>query len=220
MKLIVIIATAVLSLSSAVAQQSKTMTHTLKPLPYSINALEPNMSAETLEYHWGKHLATYISNLNGLIVDTEFANSSLEDIVRGATGAIFNNGAQALNHEIFFESFSPTPQSHPTGKLLKAIDNQFGSFDKFKEQFTKSSIGLFGAGWNWLAVDSNGALQIVSESNAGNPLTKGLTPLLGVDVWEHSYYIDFRNRRADYLTAFWNIVDWKVIDARYDEATK
>lgn len=201
---------------AATAQNPKTMKHELKPLPYAITALEPAMSAETLSFHHGKHLLTYVTNLNNLIVNTDFEQSTLEDIVKRAEGAIFNNGAQVMNHEMFFATFSPKPQTHPQGHLLASINASFGSLEQFKEDFTKASLGLFGSGWVWLAADSNGGLQIISEPNAGNPLRKGLVPLLCADVWEHTYYIDYRNRRADYLKAFWSIVDWRVVDARYD----
>ena len=191
------------------------MTHTRPPLPYAMDVLAPKMSKETLEYHYGKHLQTYIDNLNNLIKGTPYENMTLEEISVKADGPIYNNGAQAWNHAFFFNSFSPTPKSVPEGALAEAIKRDFSSFDAFKEQFGKAAIGLFGSGWTWLAADKDGKLVIVSESNAGNPLKKGLIPLLGIDVWEHSYYIDYRNRRADYVKNFWDIVDWKVIEKRF-----
>ncbi len=193
------------------------MTHAMPKLPYAMDALEPNMSQETLEYHYGKHLQTYINNLNNLVIGTKYENSPLEYIVSNADGPLFNNAAQAWNHTFFFESFSPTPQQAPTGKLLEAINRDFGSFDAFKEQFTKAAVGIFGSGWAWLVTNDAGVLSIVSESNAGNPLTKGLRPLLTCDVWEHAYYIDYRNSRPNFLNAFWNVVDWEKIEKRYEE---
>ena len=162
------------------------MTHTLPPLPYAMDALAPKMSKETLEYHYGKHLQTYIDNLNNLIKGTPYENMPLEEICVKADGPIYNNGAQAWNHAFFFNSFSPTPKSAPEGALAEAIKRDFSSFDAFKEQFGKAAIGLFGAGWTWLAADKDGKLVIVSESNAGNPLKKGLIPMLGIDLLEHS----------------------------------
>lgn len=212
MKTLLIALTTLVSLG---AQSQNAMTHIIKPLPYKINALEPHMSQQTLEYHWGKHLQTYINNLNNLIKGTEFENSSLQDVVMRAEGGIFNNGAQAYNHELFFDQFSPVAKLAPSGALMAAIDEQFGGLASFKEQFTKSALSLFGAGWTWLAADKDGKLLIVNESNAGNPLRKGLKPLFGADVWEHSYYLDYQNRRADYLTAFWNILDWRVVEKRF-----
>lgn len=191
------------------------MVHVLPQLPYAEDALAPRMSKETIEYHYGKHHKAYIDNLNKLIVGTPYENMPLEEIIVKSDGPIFNNAAQAWNHTLFFLSFSPTPKSMPSGALAEAINRDFGSFDAFKEQFSKEAAGLFGSGWTWLAEDSKGKLSIVSESNAGNPLKKGLTPLLGIDVWEHSYYIDYRNRRADYIKNFWDLVDWSVVDKRY-----
>lgn len=191
--------------------------HTLPPLPYAKNALEPVMSQETIEYHHGKHVQAYVDNLNRLIVGTPFANATLEDISKKADGGIFNNGAQIYNHQIFFDSFAPESSAKhaPTGSLMAAIDRDFGSFDNFKTQFAQSANGQFGSGWTWLVADAGGKLRIVSYSNAGNPLKEGQKPLLGVDVWEHSYYIDYRNKRADYVENLWRIVDWNVIEGRY-----
>lgn len=192
--------------------------HELPKLPYSIDALDPKMSQETLEYHYGKHYKAYIDNLNALIPGTPYADLSLEEIVvKAPDGPIFNNAGQALNHQLFFLGMSPTPQSRPSGALAAAIDKAFGSFDQFKAQFAKAAAGVFGSGWAWLATDKDGNLCITAEANAGNPLRHGLIPLMGLDVWEHSYYIDYRNRRADYITNYWDLVDWKVIDQRYSD---
>ena len=184
-------------------------------LPYSKEALAPHISAETIEYHYGKHLQGYITNLNNLVKGTEMENASLEGIVRRASGALFNNAAQTWNHTLYFLQFSPAPQTLPTGKLAAAIDRDFGGFDSFREQFTKSALGLFGSGWTWLAADATGKLEIINTSNAGNPLTDGKTPLMVIDVWEHAYYIDHRNARAASIEAFWKILDWKVAQQRY-----
>ncbi len=174
------------------------MVHVLPQLPYAADALAPKMSKETIEYHYGKHHQAYVNNLNNLIPGTPYENMPLEEIiVKAESGPIYNNAAQVWNHTFFFFTLSPTPKSMPSGKLAEAINRDFGSFDAFKEQFTKAAAGLFGSGWTWLAADDNGKLSIVSESNAGNPLRKGLHPLLTVDVWEHAYYIDYRNVRPD-----------------------
>lgn len=192
--------------------------HELAKLPYSIDALDPKMSQETLEYHYGKHYKAYIDNLNALIPGTPYADLSLEEIViKAPDGPIFNNAGQSLNHQLFFLGMSPTPQSQPSGALAEAINETFGSFDQFKTQFAKAAAGVFGSGWAWLATDKAGHLSITAEANAGNPLRHGLIPLMGLDVWEHSYYIDYRNRRADYITNYWDLVDWKVIDQRYSD---
>lgn len=193
------------------------MTHSLPALPYEMEALAPHMSRETLEYHYGKHLKTYIDNLNNLIVGTPFAEMPLEEICVKAEGPIFNNGAQAWNHIFFFNSLTPASQGAPTGALAAAIDRDFGSLEAFKEQFGKAATSLFGSGWVWLCSDKAGKLSIVAESNAGNPLKKGLTPLLCIDVWEHAYYIDYRNSRSEFIKNFWELVNWKVVEQRYTE---
>lgn len=187
----------------------------LPKLPYELSALNPTISDKTLEFHYGKHHQTYVNNLNNLIPGTKFENADLETIVLESDGAIFNNAAQVWNHTFYFNQFSPNPAAAPTGELAKAIDATFGSFEKFKEEFTKASVGLFGSGWSWLVKNEAGALEIVQEANAGNPLRKGKKPLLTCDVWEHAYYLDYQNRRPDYVSSFWNIVDWKVISERY-----
>ena len=193
------------------------MTHSLPTLPYEMEALAPHMSRETLEYHYGKHLKTYIDNLNNLIVGTPFAEMPLEEICVKAEGPIFNNGAQAWNHIFFFNSLTPTSQGAPTGALAAAIDRDFGSLEAFKEQFGKAATSLFGSGWVWLCSDKAGKLSIIAEPNAGNPLKKGLTPLLCIDVWEHAYYIDYRNSRPEFIKNFWELVNWKVVEQRYTE---
>lgn len=184
-------------------------------LPYATDALAPVIGKETMELHYGKHHQAYVDNLNKLIVGTEFENADLETIVKKSDGAIFNNAGQTLNHNIYFTSFSPNGGGEPQGKLAEAIDSKFGSFEKFKEEFVAAGLGVFGSGWVWLAKDDKGNLSIEKEPNAGNPLTKGLTPILGLDVWEHSYYLDYQNRRADHLKEVWKILDWEVISKRY-----
>ena len=190
----------------------------LTPLPYAEQALEPHISAETLHYHHGKHAAAYVDKLNSLIVGTPYAEtSSLEDIVLQADGAIFNNAAQVWNHAFYFEQFAPKPKHKPEGELAAAIDKAFGSVEQLKEQMERESIALFGSGWVWLAADKHGELKIVSKSNAGNPLTEGLYPLLAIDVWEHAYYIDHRNARAASVKALWKVLCWSKIEERYTQ---
>jgi Fe-Mn family superoxide dismutase len=184
-------------------------------LPWAKDALAPHISAETIDYHYGKHLQTYVNNLNGMVTGTEFEGAELEDIIRRGAGAIFNNAAQTWNHTLYFLQLSPTPKTAPTGKLAEAIERDFGSFESFKEQFSKAALGLFGSGWTWLAADGNGRLEIISLPNAGNPLTEGKQPLMVIDVWEHAYYIDYRNARAASIEAFWKIFDWASAEERY-----
>ena len=184
------------------------MTHQLPPLPYDKNALEPHISAETLEFHYGKHHQTYVTNLNNLIPGTEFENLSLEEIVKKSSGGIFNNAAQVWNHTFYWHSLSPAGGGEPTGALAEAIAKAFGSFEKFKEEFSKTAITTFGSGWAWLVKNADGSLALVSTSNAATPLTTGQTPLLTIDVWEHAYYVDYRNLRPKYVEAFWNLVNW------------
>lgn len=192
------------------------MKFSLPPLPYAIDALGDLMPAHTLEYHYGKHHAAYINNLNSLIEGTEFEKyDSLEDIMLRSSGAIFNNAAQAWNHHFFFEQFSPKAKHEPSGILRASIDRDFGSVAQFKEKFDKATLSLFGSGWVWLVVDGDNTLSIVSTSNAANPATEeGLRPIMTIDVWEHSYYLDHQNRRIDYLKNFWQILDWAVIERR------
>ena len=187
----------------------------LVKLPYAANALEPVISEQTIEFHHGKHLQGYVNNLNNLIQETKFASADLETIVKESDGAIFNNAGQILNHNIYFTQFSPTGGGKPSGRLANAIDAAWGSFENFQKEFETAGVGLFGSGWVWLAADKDGKLTIDREANAGNPLTKGLTPLLTFDVWEHAYYLDFQNRRADQLKSLWTIIDWKVVESRY-----
>lgn len=191
------------------------MEHKLPELPYSLEALNPHISKQTLEFHHGKHHLNYVNTLNKLIPGTRFENASLEDMIREADGAIFNNAAQVWNHTFYFDSFSPKPKVMPEGGLLEALNRDFGSFDKFLEEFGKSALGLFGSGWAWLACDANGKLSILPLSNAGNPLREGLTPLIACDVWEHAYYLDCQNRRADYIKNFWDLLDWTYVEKVY-----
>ena len=183
----------------------------LPPLPYERNALEPHISAETLDYHYGKHHKTYVDNLNKQIEGTEFAELPLEAIIRKAQGGMFNNAAQTWNHTFYWHCLKPNGGGEPTGKLKEAIDKAFGDFAKFKEEFTKLAVGTFGSGWGWLVQRPDGALALVSTSNAATPLTGEDTPLLTCDVWEHAYYIDYRNARPKFLEAFWNIVNWDFV---------
>ncbi|MBO7456675.1 MAG: superoxide dismutase [Paludibacteraceae bacterium] len=190
---------------------------TLITLPYAPDALEPVISRETIEFHYGKHLQAYVDNLNKLIAGTEYEKLPLEKIVTDSQGAIFNNAGQILNHNLYFTQFSPVnAENHtPKGAILDAINRDFGSFDSFQAEFEQKGISLFGSGWVWLAADKEGKLVITQESNAGNPVTKGLRPLLTMDVWEHAYYIDYRNRRAAHLHALWQIINWEEINRRY-----
>jgi len=184
-------------------------------LPYESAALEPVISQRTIELHHGKHLQTYVNNLNGLIAGGKFENSDLETIVKEADGAVFNNAGQILNHNLYFLSLKPGGSPLPDGDFSKAIDAAFGNFENFKKEFSAAALGLFGSGWAWLAKAADGTLSIVKESNAGNPLTAGLTPILTFDVWEHAYYVDYQNRRADYISAVWGIIDWETVAKRY-----
>lgn len=190
------------------------MAYELPKLPYEMDALQPYISKETLEYHYGKHHAAYVNNLNKLVEGTEFAGASLEDIVKKASGGIFNNGAQVWNHTFYWNCMSPEGNREPSGALLNAIKSDFGSFAEFKDKFSVAAATLFGSGWAWLVKNDAGKLEIVQESNAGNPLTKGLEPIMTCDVWEHAYYIDKRNRRPAYIDDFWNLVDWETIGKR------
>ncbi|MEJ5208293.1 MAG: Fe-Mn family superoxide dismutase [Lysobacteraceae bacterium] len=186
----------------------------LPPLPYSRDALEPHISAETIDYHYGKHHQTYVTNLNNQIKGTELEDAPLETIVRKAQGGMFNNAAQVWNHNFYWLCLAPNGGGAPSGKLAEAIDKAFGSFDTFKEEFTKLSIGTFGSGWGWLVQRPDGSLGLVSTSNAGTPITGEDTPLLTCDVWEHAYYIDYRNARPKYLEHFWNLVNWEFVASR------
>lgn len=191
-------------------------TFELMPLPYSADALEPVISAMTIEFHHGKHLATYVKNLNTLLPGTKYENLPLEEIVKEADGGVLNNAGQILNHNLYFSQFSaPKQDNAPIGRLAEAIDRKFGSFDSFKEDFQKQGTTLFGSGWVWLSTDKEGNLRITQEANALNPVRHGLIPLLTFDVWEHAYYLDYQNRRPDHIAALWQIIDWRVIDNRY-----
>ena len=191
------------------------MAFKLPKLNYEIDKLAPIISKQTMEFHYGKHHQAYVNNLNNLLPGTKFENATLETIILEADGGIFNNAAQVWNHTFYFQSFSTTGGGEPTGKLAEAIAKDFGSFTAFKENFTKAAVTLFGSGWAWLVKNKEGKLEIVQESNAGNPLRKGLIPILTCDVWEHAYYLDYQNRRPDYVTAFWNLIDWKIIESRF-----
>ena len=192
------------------------MKHELPKLPYELDALEPYISKETLEFHHLKHHKTYVDKLNELVPWTEFENMTLEEIVKNAPAwPIFNNAGQVLNHTLYFLQFTPQPNKHePSGKLAEAIKRDFGSFDNFKKEMNNASTTLFGSGWTWLSVDKDGKLHITKEANGSNPWRHGLKPLLGFDVWEHAYYLDYQNRRADHVNAIWDIIDWDVVDKR------
>ena len=185
-------------------------------LPYATNALEPVISEQTINFHYGKHLQNYVNTLTSLVKDTEWADKSVEDIVKGAPdGPLFNNAGQVLNHALYFSQFrSPRQNNQPEGRLLEAINTSFGSFENFKAQFTQAATTLFGSGWAWLAQQEDGKLVITKEANGGNPIRQGLKPIYGLDVWEHAYYLDFQNRRADHIAASWDIVDWDVVAGR------
>ncbi|WP_066632464.1 superoxide dismutase [Labilibacter marinus] len=186
----------------------------LPQLPYAADALEPTITKNTIDFHYGKHHQAYVNNLNNLVVGTEFENADLETIIKKADGGIFNNAAQVWNHTFYFTSFSPDGGGEPKGALADAIAKTFGSFEAFKETFAKAAATLFGSGWAWLVKDSNGELKIVQTSNAGNPMTDDLTPILTCDVWEHAYYLDYQNKRPDYIASFWKLIDWDVVSAR------
>ncbi|MEZ4473326.1 MAG: Fe-Mn family superoxide dismutase [bacterium] len=190
------------------------MSFELPALPYARDALAPHVSAETIDYHYGKHHAAYVTNLNGFVAaDPALQGKSLEEIVKTSSGGVFNNAAQVWNHTFYWNSLSPKGGGAPTGKVAAAIDAAFGSFEAFKAQFSVAAGGQFGSGWAWLVKDAAGALKIVTTANAGCPLTDGLTPLLTCDVWEHAYYVDYRNARPAYIAAFWNLVNWDFVAA-------
>lgn len=191
------------------------MSFSLPQLPYAPNALEPVISEKTISFHYGKHHQTYVTNLNNLVPGTEFENADLDTIIKKSSGPIFNNAAQIWNHNFYFLSLTPNKGSKPSAALAQAIDETYGSFDAFKDEFGKSAVAVFGSGWAWLAKNADGKLEILKESNAGNPLTSGKIPLLTFDVWEHAYYIDYQNRRADYVSAIWDLVDWDVVSSRF-----
>ncbi|MCG9706680.1 superoxide dismutase [Fe] [Photobacterium damselae] len=188
------------------------MAFELPALPYAKNALEPHISAETLEYHYGKHHNTYVVKLNGLVEGTDLADKSLEEIIKSSAGGVFNNAAQVWNHTFYWHCLSPNAGGEPTGEVAEAINKAFGSFEAFKAQFTDSAVNNFGSGWTWLVKNTDGTLAIMNTSNAGCPIVEeGITPLLTVDVWEHAYYIDYRNLRPTYMDAFWALVNWDFV---------
>ncbi len=191
------------------------MAHELPPLPYEKTALEPTISKETLEFHHDKHHQTYVTNLNNLITGTEFESASLEEIVRKSSGGIFNNAAQVWNHTFYWNCLSPNGGGEPSGALAEAINAAFGSFEEFKQKFSTSAATNFGSGWTWLVKNGDGSVGLVNTSNAGNPMTDGQTPLLTIDVWEHAYYIDYRNARPKYLEAIWQIINWDFVSANF-----
>lgn len=192
------------------------MAFTLPALPYAKDALEPYISARTLEFHYGKHHQAYVNNLNNLVPGTPFETATLEEIIMKADGGIFNNGAQVFNHTFYFEQFSAGGVHEPEENLKSAIEENFGSFGTFVELFNKAAATLFGSGWAWLVLNQAGRLEIVQTSNAGCPLRDGKAPLLTCDVWEHAYYLDKQNLRPKYIEDFWKVVDWKVISERFD----
>ena len=191
------------------------MQHELPPLPYAMNALEPHISRETLKFHYGKHHHAYVTQLNELVKGTEFENSPLEEIVRKSHGGIFNNAAQTWNHTFFWHSMSPTGGGKPTGHVQKGIDSAFGSFEEFRERFSAAAVAVFGSGWAWLVKHPDGTVGIDTTSNALTPLASDMKPLLTLDVWEHAYYIDYRNKRPDFVSAYWNIVNWDFAARNY-----
>ncbi len=184
----------------------------LPALPYAMDALEPLISKETLEYHYGKHHQAYVTKLNDAIKGTDLENVDLEDIVKKSEGGIFNNAAQVWNHTFYWNCMAPNAGGEPSGKIADAINDSFGSFEAFKEKFTQAAATLFGSGWAWLVQNQQGKLEIVQEVNAGNPMTSGLTPLLTCDVWEHAYYVDYRNARPNYIESFWKLVNWEFVN--------
>ncbi|WP_124951023.1 superoxide dismutase [Sulfuriferula thiophila] len=191
------------------------MIHELPALPYAKDALQPHISAETLEYHYGKHHQAYVTNLNNLIKGTEFEEMSLEDIILKSAGGVFNNAAQVWNHTFYWNCLSPNGGGAPAGALADAINAKWGSFDAFKDAFSKAAIGTFGSGWAWLVKNTAGELEIVSTSNAATPMTNGQTALMTCDVWEHAYYVDYRNARPKYVEVFWNLVNWNFVSANF-----
>jgi Fe-Mn family superoxide dismutase len=184
----------------------------LPELPYAIDALAPHISKETLEYHWGKHHKTYVDNLNKLAAGTDFEKMSLEDVVRKSSGGMFNNAAQVWNHTFYWNCLSPKGGGKPKGALLASLEKTFGSFEKFQEQFTNAAITQFGSGWAWLVRTADGKLEIRQTGNAATPLTEGVKPLMTCDVWEHAYYVDYRNARAKYVETFWKLVNWDFVE--------
>lgn len=210
----------VLLFLSCVATSQQAIKFTLSPLGYSADALSPVISEKTINYHYGKHLQAYINNLNTLLPASGLESLSLEEIVKRSDGALFNNAAQTYNHQFYFDTFSPTPKMAPEGALLDAINKKWGSLDNFKAAFEAAGVSIFGSGWVWLAADANADLSIIKCLNADNPLTHSLIPLLGADVWEHAYYLDYQNRRADHLKSLWQITDWQKPEERLSAIKK
>lgn len=190
------------------------MKYILPELPYELDALQPHIDKRTLEFHHGKHHQAYVNNLNNLVPESSFAGASLVELIKESDGGIFNNAAQVWNHTFYFDSFSPKGGGDPSGDIAKLLEKSFGSFDLFKEKFSKAAASLFGSGWAWVVLKDNGLLEIVQESNAGNPIRNGLKPIITIDVWEHAYYLDYQNRRPDYISAFWNVLDWQKVSSR------
>lgn len=212
---VVFIFSSTMLMAKSIKKEKMNPPFTLPALPYAANALEPVISEQTMLLHHGKHLQTYINNLNKLIAGTPWEQADLETIILRSDGPTFNNAAQMLNHIIYFNTFSPQGNRMPSDELADAINKKWGSFDKFKEAFETAGGAVFGSGWVWLAQAPDGSLEIIQKGNAGNPITEGYTPLLGADVWEHAYYLDYQNKRADHLKKLWEIIDWNVVGSRY-----
>jgi Fe-Mn family superoxide dismutase len=196
------------------------MKFALPGLPYNLDALEPYISRETIEFHHTKHMMSYVTNLNSLVSETKYKKTDLETIIKFADGAIYNNAAQVWNHSFYFESMRPGNSNDLQGAFLYIINSNFGSVSFFKNSFTKAAVSLFGSGWVWLIINQKYSLEIIQENNAGNPIRRGLIPLLVCDVWEHAYYLDYKNRRSDYVEAFWNLVNWTEVEKRYNSAVQ
>ena len=218
--MLIILTLLTLLIMSTTATKAETRKFTLTPLPYAYNALEPEISEETLRFHHDKHHAGYVTKLNSLIAGTPYEKMSLEEIIAKSDGAIFNNAAQVWNHDFYFAELSPTPNSKPEGALLDAIVSEYGSVENLKSKMNEAATNLFGSGWVWLVENKDGKLAIMSGKNADTPLRYGMQPLLTIDVWEHAYYIDYRNARADAVKAIWNKIDWRKIEERYRSAHK
>ena len=218
--MLIILTLLTLLIMSTTATKAETRKFTLTPLPYAYNALEPEISEETLRFHHDKHHAGYVTKLNSLIAGTPYEKMSLEEIIAKSDGAIFNNAAQVWNHDFYFAELSPTPNSKPEGALLDAIVSEYGSVENLKREMNEAATNLFGSGWVWLVENKDGKLAIMSGKNADTPLRYGMQPLLTIDVWEHAYYIDYRNARADAVKAIWNKIDWRKIEERYRSAHK
>ena len=218
--MLIILTLLTLLIMSTTTTKAETRKFTLTPLPYAYNALEPEISEETLRFHHDKHHAGYVTKLNSLIAGTPYEKMSLEEIIAKSDGAIFNNAAQVWNHDFYFAELSPTPNSKPEGALLDAIVSEYGSVENLKREMNEAATNLFGSGWVWLVENKDGKLAIMSGKNADTPLRYGMRPLLTIDVWEHAYYIDYRNARADAVKAIWNKIDWRKIEERYRSAHK